>query len=92
MPNFTTLGVSHGPLSLEMAKIWPFYGQIWSSYGPSNWFFLNHKQCDQGRSMPNFKILGVTNSPFFLKMAEIGPFYGKNMVLTWSLKLFFPKT
>ena len=27
MPNFTTLGVSHRPLFLEMAKIWPFYGQ-----------------------------------------------------------------
>ena len=27
MPNFTILGVSHSPLFLEMAKIWPFYGQ-----------------------------------------------------------------
>ena len=27
MPNFTILGVSYGPLSLEMAKIWPSYGQ-----------------------------------------------------------------
>merc|ERR1711954_159100 len=27
MPNFTNLGVSHCPLFLEMAKIWPFYGQ-----------------------------------------------------------------
>ena len=27
MPNFTFLGVSHSPLFLEMAKIWPFYGQ-----------------------------------------------------------------
>ena len=34
MPNFTILGVSHSPLSLKMAKMWPFYGQnmvlIWS--------------------------------------------------------------
>ena len=27
MPNFTNLGVSHCPLFLEKAKIWPFYGQ-----------------------------------------------------------------
>ena len=27
MPNFTILGVSHRPLFLEVAKIWPFYGQ-----------------------------------------------------------------
>ena len=27
MPNFTILGVSHHPLFLEMAKIWPFHGQ-----------------------------------------------------------------
>ena len=27
MSNFTILGVSHHPLFLEMAKIWPFYGQ-----------------------------------------------------------------
>merc|ERR1712081_73752 len=26
-PNFTTLGVYYSPLSLEKAKIWPFYGQ-----------------------------------------------------------------
>ena len=27
LQNFTILGVFHSPLSLEMAKIWPFYGQ-----------------------------------------------------------------
>ena len=27
MPNLKILGVSHSPLFLEMAKIWPFYGQ-----------------------------------------------------------------
>ena len=27
MPNFTILGVCHSPLSLKMAKIWPFYSQ-----------------------------------------------------------------
>ena len=47
MPNFAILGVSHGPLSLEMAKIWPFYAKTWSSHGPSNWFFLNHNQCSK---------------------------------------------
>merc|ERR1712082_167714 len=26
MPNFIILGVSHGPLFLEIAKIWPLYG------------------------------------------------------------------
>ena len=34
VPNFTILGVSYGPLSLKMAKIWPFYCQcmvlLWS--------------------------------------------------------------
>ena len=25
MPNFTFLGVSHGPHFLEIAKIWPYY-------------------------------------------------------------------
>ena len=27
LPNFTILGVSNSPLSLEMTKIWPFYGK-----------------------------------------------------------------
>ena len=27
MPNFTILGVSNSALFLEMAKIWPIYGQ-----------------------------------------------------------------
>ena len=27
MPSVIILGVSHGPLFLEMAKIWSFYGQ-----------------------------------------------------------------
>merc|ERR1712082_167582 len=27
MPNLTILGVSNSPLFLEMAQIWPFYGQ-----------------------------------------------------------------
>ena len=27
MQNFTILGVSYSPLFLEMAKIWPLYGQ-----------------------------------------------------------------
>ena len=48
MPNFTILGVSNSALFLEMAKIWPFYGQNWSSSGPSNRFFLNHNQNAQG--------------------------------------------
>merc|ERR1711954_123366 len=44
MPTFTILGVSHSPLFIEMAKIWPFYGQnmvltwniafLWPKRGP----------------------------------------------------------
>merc|ERR1711954_499934 len=87
MPNFTILGLSHCPLFLEMAKIWPCYGQTGSSHGPSNWFFLNHNQYAPGCSMPNFTFLVVSHSPLFLEMAKIWPFYGQNMVLTWSFKL-----
>ena len=86
MSNFTILGVSHSPLFLEMAKIWPFMAKTWSWHGPSNCFFLNHNQFAQGCSMPNFTILGVFHSPLFLDMAQIWPFYGKNMVLIWSFK------
>merc|ERR1712081_42090 len=80
IPNFTNLGVSHSPLSLELAKIWPFMAKTWSSHGPSNWLFLNHNHCTQGSSMPNFTILGVSHSPLFLEMAKYGPFMAK----TWS--------
>ena len=66
--------------------------EIWSSHGPSYWFFLNHNQCAQGHSMPNFIILGVSHSPLFLEMAKILSFYGQNMVLTWSFKLVLPKS
>ena len=84
MPNFTTLGVSHSPLSLEMAKIWHFMAKTWSSHCSSNWLFLNHSQYALGCSLPNFTILGVSYSPLFLEMAKIWPFCGQNMVLTWS--------
>merc|ERR1711954_618466 len=92
MPNFTNMGVSHSPLSLKMAKIWPFMAKTWSSHGPSDWFFLNHTHCAQGCSMLNFTILGVSPSPLFLEMAKIWPFYGQNMVLTWFFKLVLPES
>ena len=40
-----------------------FFGQIRSLHGPSNWFFLNRKQCSKGCFMPNFMLLGVSCSP-----------------------------
>ena len=70
MPNLTILGVSHSPFSLEMAKICPFMAKTWSSYGPSNWFFLNHNQWAPGCLRPNFTILDVSLSPLFLEMAK----------------------
>merc|ERR1712082_30037 len=91
MLNSPILGVSHYPLFLEMAKIWPFMAKSCSSHGPSNWFFLNHNQCAQGGSMPIYIFLDVSHSPLFLEMAKNWPFYGQNMVLTWSFKLFFPE-
>ena len=66
--------------SEKWPKYYPFMAKTWSSYGPSNWFFLNHNQCFQGWSMTNFTILGVSHSPLFLKMAKIWPYYGQ----TWS--------
>merc|ERR1711954_73983 len=89
MPNFTNLGVSHHPLFLEMAKIWPFYGR---NMVLQIVFFLNHNQCAQGCSMPNFTNLGVSHFPLFLEVARIRPFYGQNMVLTWSVKLGLPES
>ena len=87
----STLRLSESVIQ-EMAKILPFYGQIWSSNGPSYWFFLNHNQCAQGHSMTNFTILGLSHSPLFLAMAKIWPFYGQNMILTWSFKLVLPES
>ena len=65
MPNFTVLDVSHSPLFLKMAKIWPYYGQTWSSHGPSNWFFPKHKNCAQGCSMPKFRVLASILTDIF---------------------------
>ena len=76
----STLPLSES-LIQEIAKICPFMAKTWSSYGSSNWFFLNHNQCSQECSMPNFSFPGVSHSPLFLKLAKIWPFYGKNMVL-----------
>merc|ERR1712081_66465 len=90
MAYFTILGVSHSPLSLEIAKIWPFMAKTWSSHGPLNWLFLNHNLCSQGWSMPNFIILGVSHIALLLEMAKIWPLYGQNMVLTWSFELVLP--
>ena len=51
---------------LEMAKIWPFYGQkmvlTWSAHDPTNWFVLNFNQCAQDCSITNFTLLGVSCS------------------------------
>ena len=65
MPNFAILGVSHGPLFLEMAKYVPFMAKTWSSHGPSNWFFLNLNQCAKGNSMPNFRVLASILTDIF---------------------------
>ena len=54
--------------------------QTWSSHGPSNWFFLNHSQCDQGCSMPNFTWLGLSCSCVSYKWPKYVPLMAK----TWS--------
>merc|ERR1711954_513283 len=92
MPNFTILGVSHSALFLQMAKIWPFYGQNMVLTWSFKFVFPDYNQCAQGWSMPNFTILGVSHSPLSLEMAKIWPFYCQNMVLTWSFKLVLPES
>merc|ERR1711954_304488 len=52
-----------GQFSKKWPKYGPFMAKTWSSYGPSNRFFLNYNQYAKGCSMPNIKILGVSNSP-----------------------------
>ena len=68
------------PPFLEMAKIWPFMANTWSSNGPQNWFFLNLNHCTQGCSMPNFTLLGVSCSPLSYKWPKYGPLKAK----AWS--------
>merc|ERR1712081_112783 len=64
-----------------MDKILPFYGKIWSSHGPSYWFFMNLNQCSKGRcKISEYWVYPVAP---LLEMAKIWPFYGQNMVLTW---------
>ena len=63
--------------SVEIAKAGPFYGQTWSSHGPSNWYFLNHNQCAQGCFMPNSTILVYPIVPFSWKWPKYGPFMAK---------------
>ena len=91
MPNFTLLCLSCSPLSKKWPKHGPIMAKIWSTHGPSNWFFLNLNQCS-GIVHAKFTILGVSHSPLFLKMAKIWLFYGQNMVLTWSFKLVLPES
>ena len=76
---FSTLTFSES-LILEMAKIWPIYGQNMVLPWFIKLFFLNYNQCAQGCSMPNFAILGVSYSPPFLKTAKIWPKHGPHMV------------
>merc|ERR1711954_403724 len=66
--------------SKKWPKYDPFMAKIWSSHGPSNWFFLTHNQCAQGCSIPNFTILSIPNGPLFPKWPKYGPFMAK----TWS--------
>ena len=66
------------PLSYKCPKYWPFMAQIWSSHGPSNWFFLNLNQCAQGFSMPNLTLLGLSCSPLSLKRPKYGPLWSKH--------------
>ena len=70
MPNFTILGVSHSPLFLEMAKIWPFYGQNMVLTWSFKLFFLNHNQCAQGCSIPNFRFLASILTDIFNLLLE----------------------
>ena len=83
--------VFHLPLSesviSEMAKIWPYYGQTWSSHCPSNGFILNLNQCAKGWSMPNFTLMDKSCSPFCMKLQKmwlLWPKHGSLMVLQIS--------
>ena len=53
MPNFTILGVSYGPPSLEMAKTWPFHGR---NMVLTLCFKLVLNPCAQGWSKQKFHI------------------------------------
>ena len=80
MPNFTTLGVSQHPLFLEMAKIWPFYGQnmvlTWSFKISSSWIIINVPR----RAPCQISQYRVYPIVLFQEMAKIWPFMAK----TWS--------
>ena len=53
--------------------------KTWSSHGPSNLFFLNLNQYDQGHAMPNLTLLGVTCGPLSQKCQKYGPFMAKTL-------------
>ena len=83
MPYFTLLGESCSRLSQKWPKYGPFMAKIWSSHGPSNWFFLSLNQCVHGYSMPNFSSGCILQPPF-----QERPKYDPFMAKTWSLHGF----
>ena len=76
MPNFTILGVSQSPLFLEMAKIWPFYGQIMVLMWSFTLFFPESYSMCPGMLHAKFHYSGcIPLYPF--------PRFGQNMALLW---------
>ena len=71
MTNFTILGVSNSPLFLEMAKIWPFYGQNIVLTWSFKLVLPESQSMFPGMVHANFTILGVSHSHLFLEMAKI---------------------
>ena len=83
MPNYTLLDISYNPLSLELAKIWPFTAKTWSSHGPQNCFVLNLNQCAQGCPCQISHCWVYPVAPFPIdgqNMAFLGPKHGPHMV------------
>ena len=77
MPNYTILGVSHSPLFIEMAKIWPFYGQSMVLKISSSWIIINVPR-EAPCKISQFRVYPIV--PFSQK----GPKYGPFMAKTWS--------
>ena len=86
MPNFTILGVSHCTLFIEIAKIWPFYGQNMVLTWSLRLVLPESQSLCQGCSMPNFTLLGLSCSPLSQKWPKYG-LHCQNIVLTWPFKL-----
>ena len=60
------------PLSYKCPKYGHFMAQTWSLHGPSNWFFLNPKQCAKRYLMKN-----QLEGPCLDHVLDIkGPYFG----------------